>query len=112
MRGENFIYFSTSSGFFIGVIFSILKGLDINSFLFTTFLLTALFYLVALSSVSFYIKYVDAKRIVFFDKKEIDSIIDNQIFDLERKEDFIIESYNFIKEIEQEELEFLKKNKK
>ncbi|EDM23985.1 hypothetical protein FE773_03915 [Caminibacter mediatlanticus TB-2] len=112
MRGENFIYFATVSGFFIGIIFSILKNFDIDSFLFTTFMLTAIFYLIALASVSFYIKFVDSKKHVFFNKHEIDSIIDMQIVEMEKKEDFILESYEFIKKIEQEELEIIRKNKK
>ncbi len=112
MRGENFIYFATVSGFFIGVIFSILNELSIDSFLFATIMITLVFYLVALSSVAFYIKYVDVKKVVYLNKKEIDTILDSQIKELEKKEDFIIESYEFIKKIEQEELEIFKKSKR
>jgi len=109
MRGENFIFFLASCGFFIGVIFSILKELDFEEFLYATFLLTAIFYLIGLATVALFIKYLNIKKIVYFDKHQIDKIINLQIKELEKKEDFILESYEFIKKIEEEELQLLKK---
>lgn len=111
MRGENFIYFAIISGFFIGVIFSILKGFDVFDFLFATFLIMALFYIISLASVSFFIKFLDIRQIVFFDKKEVDEILDMQIKTLEKNEEFIMENYEFIKEIEEEELKIIRKIK-
>jgi len=111
MRGENFIYFSVVSGFFMGIVYSILKGFDFFYFLFAVFLITSLFYLISLAAVSFFLKYLDIKKIVFFDKIEIDSVLDVQIKELEKREEFIYESYEFIKKIEEEEMEFLKKKK-
>jgi len=112
MRGENFIYFATVSGFFIGIIYSVLAGLDVFYFLFATFLITAIFYLISLSSVAFFVKFLDIKEIVFFEKKEIDEILNLQIANLEKTENFIYENYKFIKEIEEEELEILRRRKK
>ena len=111
MRGENFVYFFASSGFFIGLVFSVLHDLDFEEFLYATFLITTVFYLLGLGSVTFFIKYLDIKKIIYFDKHEIDSILDVQIKELEKKEDFILESYEFIKQIENEELQMLKKRK-
>jgi len=111
MRGENFIYFSVVSGFFTGVIYSILKSFDFFYFLFVVFLITSLFYLISLAAVSFFLKYLDIKKIVFFDKMEIDGVLDVQIKELEKREQFIYESYEFIKKIEEEEMDFLKKKK-
>jgi hypothetical protein len=108
MRGENFIFFLASSGFFIGIIFSILHEFDFVEFLYATFLITAIFYLLGLASVSFFIKFLDIKGIIYLDKHEIDEILNIQIKELEKKEDFILESYEFIKQIEKEELEILK----
>jgi len=108
MRGENFIFFLASSGFFIGIIFSILHELDFVEFLYATFLITAVFYLLGLGSVTFFVKFLDIKRIIYFNKHEIDEILDVQIKELEKKEDFILESYEFIKQIEKEELEIVK----
>jgi len=111
MRGENFIYFATVSGFFIGIIFSILKDLGILDFLIATFLVTSLFYLISLAGVTFFVKYLDIKRIVFFDKFSIDEVLDMQIKELEKKEEFIYQNYQFLKEIEREELEIIRKKK-
>ena len=108
MRGENFIFFLASSGFFIGIIFSILHDFDVDKFIFVTLLITSLFYLLGLGSVTFFIKYLDLKKMIFFDKEGIDQILDIQIKELEKKEDFILESYEFIKQIEKEELQILK----
>jgi len=108
MRGENFIFFLASSGFFIGIIFSILHGFDFAEFLYATFLITAVFYLLGLASITFFVKYLDIKRIIYFNKHEVDEILDVQIKELEKKEDFILESYEFIKQIEKEELEIVK----
>jgi hypothetical protein len=108
MRGENFIFFLASSGFFIGIIFSILHELDFLEFLYATFLITAVFYLLGLGSVTFFIKYLDIKKVIYFNKHEIDEILDIQIKEIEKKEDFILESYEFIRQIEKEELEIVK----
>ena len=112
MRSENFIYFATVSGFFIGIIFSILKNLNFEEFIYMTLLTTLIFYLIALATISLYIKYVDPKKIVFFNKSELDNVIDVQISEMEKKEDFILDSFEFIRQIEKEELEMIKKNKK
>jgi hypothetical protein len=71
-------------------------------------LITAVFYLLGLASVTFFVKYLDIKRIIYFNKHEIDEILDIQIKELEKKEDFILESYEFIRQIEKEELEIVK----
>jgi len=112
MRGENFIYFATVSGFFIGIIYSIVTGLDFFDFLIATFLITAVFYIIALGGVALFIKFLDIKNIVFFDKRSIDEIINLQIKELEKSENYIYENYQFIQEIEKEELEIIKKNRK
>ena len=111
MREENFIYFSVVSGFFMGIIYAILKGFDFIHFLFAVFLITALFYIISLAAVSSFIKYLNIKQIVFFDKAEIDGVLDVQIKELEKRERLIYESYEFIKKIEEEEMEFIKKKK-
>jgi hypothetical protein len=108
MRGENFIFFLASSGFFIGIIFSVLHDLDVENFIYATVLITAVFYILGLASVTLFVKYLDIKKINYFDKHQIDEILDIQIKELEKKEDFILESYEFIKQIEEEELQIIK----
>jgi hypothetical protein len=111
MRGENFIYFLTVSGFFIGLFFAVLKDFSIENIVFFTILITSIFYLIALASVAFFVKYINIKNISFFDKKEIDQVLDMQIRELQKKEENILYNYEFIKQIEEEELKILKKNK-
>ena len=112
MSGDNFIYFGAVSGFFIGIIFGIIKEFSIFDFLAVVVFMSAIGYILGLIGVSFYIKYIDLRKIVFFNKKEIDEILETQIKELEKKENFILESYEFIKQIEQEELNLIKSSKK
>ena len=111
MRAENFIYFSTVSGFFIGVIFAVFKEFGVVEFMLYVALITLLFYLVGLGSAAFFMKFVDVKKVNFFNKSEIDTILDTQIKELERKEESILHNYEFIKKVEDEELKILRKIK-
>ena len=111
MRAENFIYFSIVSGFFIGLIFSILNDFGILDLIFATIIITLLFYVIALAGVSFFIKFYDIKKRLFLDVKEIEEVIDVQIKEMENYENFIFESYKFIEQVEQEELDLLRKTK-
>lgn len=45
MVGENFVYFFTVQGFFIGIVFGVLKSFDAESLLLYTFFIMAFFYL-------------------------------------------------------------------
>ncbi len=109
MENENFIYFSTVSGFFIGIIYSILKNFEFSDFLFTTFLLTAVFYLISIAGMAFFVKYLDIKKFQFFNKNTIDEVLNIQIKELEKNENFIYENYQFIKQIDKEETAFIRK---
>jgi len=108
MRAENFIYFATVNGFFISLIFGIIKDLDAFNFLWAVVLLTSLFYVVSLASVSFFIKYANFKQNVFFDKEEVEIVVNSQIKELEKKENFIYENYKFLKKLEEEEYKTVK----
>jgi len=110
MKTENFIYFSTVSGFFIGIIFGIIKDLDAFNFLWSVILLTSIFYILSLASISFFIKYTTFKQNIFFNKEEIEIVVNSQIKELEKKEDFIYENYKFLKKFEAEEYDKLKNN--
>ena len=54
MLAENFVYFFTVQGFFIGIIFGILKSFDANGLFVYTFFITAFFYLFSHVVVAFY----------------------------------------------------------
>jgi len=110
MRAENFIYFATVSGFFISILFGIIKDFDAFNLLFAVVFITSLFYIVALASISFFIKYTTFKQNVFFNKEEVEMVVDTQIKELEKKENFIYENYKFLKKFEAEEYKILKSN--
>jgi len=108
-RSDNFIYFFSVSGFFIGVIFAIFQGFEPFEFLFAVILTFTLFYLIAIASTVFFIKYLAVKNIFYLDKEGLERTIDFQINELDKKEDLIREAYYFIRKIEKEELDVYKK---
>ena len=112
-RSDNFIYFLSVMGFFMGIIFAILKGLEPFDFVVAVIITFTSFYIIALASTSFFIKYVSVKNIFHLDKENLEKTIDLQIEELDRKEDMIREAYYFIKKLEEEELDLYKvKDKK
>jgi len=108
---NNFIYFLSVTGFFIGLIFAVFQGLEPFDFLMAVFIIFILFYMVALASTSFFIKYLSVKNIFDLDKEGLEKMIDTQINELDKKEEMIREAHFFIKKIEEEELLFYNKNK-
>jgi len=108
-RSENFIYFLSVSGFFIGLIFAIFQGFEPIDFLYSVIVSFTLFYIIALASTSFFIKYLSVKNIFELDKVNLEKTIDYQINELDKKEDLIREAYYFIRKIEEEELSLYKK---
>ena len=103
LRSDNFIYFLTVFGFFIGIIFSILNNFEPFVFLYVILLISSIFYIIGVASSSFFIKYVSVKKSFELDKDMLEKTIDMQIYDLDKKEDFIREMHYFIKDIEKEE---------
>jgi len=110
-RSENFIYFLSVTGFFVGLIFAILQGFEPMQFLWAVFVTFTIFYILAMASTSFFIKYVSVKNIFHLDKEGLEKTIDIQINDLDKKEDMIREAYYFIRQIEEEELNLYNKKK-
>jgi len=108
-RSENFIYFLSVSGFFIGLIFAIFQGFEPIDFLYSVIVSFTLFYIIALASTSFFIKYLSVRNIFELDKANLEKTIDFQINELDKKEDLIREAYYFIRKIEEEELSLYKK---
>ena len=78
MLGENFVYFFTVQGFFVGVIFGILKSFDAEGLLTYTFFITIFFYLFSHIIIAMYFKTITA-RAYFFPKdlhgKELDMFV-------------------------------------
>ena len=79
MPSENFIYFFTVQGFFIGIIFSILKSLSATEFLTDTLIITAFFYLFGHIVIGFYYKTMSIKTYMFpkqLHEKELDMFVE------------------------------------
>ncbi len=65
MLGENYVYFFTVQGFFIGIIFGILKSFDASSLFIYTALITIFFYLFSHIIIAFYYKTLTARSYNF-----------------------------------------------
>ncbi len=65
MLGENFVYFFTVQGFFIGIVFGILKSFDAEGLLVYTFFITTFFYLFSHIIIAFYYKTTLVKSYMF-----------------------------------------------
>jgi hypothetical protein len=64
MRAENFIYFSTVSGFFISIIFGILKDFDAFNSFWAVIIITSVFYILSLASSAFFIKFTSFSKLI------------------------------------------------
>lgn len=65
MLGENFVYFFTVQGFFIGIVFGILKSFDAEGLLIYTFFITTFFYLFSHIIIALYFRTLTAKAYNF-----------------------------------------------
>lgn len=85
VKSENFIYFFTTCGFFIGLMFSILNFSEPEEILFYTLEITLVFYLIIHVVV---ISFFDFDKIAtfIFDKKDHENIGDYFIQELESRE--------------------------
>lgn len=78
MLGENFVYFFTVQGFFVGIIFGILKSFDAEGLLLYTFFITTFFYLFSHIIIALYFKTITAKAYNFpkdIHEKELDIFV-------------------------------------
>jgi len=78
MLGENFVYFFTVQGFFVGIIFGILKSFNAEDLLTYTFLITIFFYLFSHIIVALYYRTITAKSYNFpkeIHEKELDLFV-------------------------------------
>jgi len=65
MLGENFVYFFTVWGFFVGIIFGVLKSFNAEGLLTYTFLITTFFYLFSHIIIALYYRTITAKAYNF-----------------------------------------------
>jgi len=85
VKSDNFIYFFTISGFFIGLAFSILNFSEPEEILFYTLEITLAFYLIIHLAI---MNFFDLERMstFIFNKKEHENISDYFIHELETRE--------------------------
>ena len=98
MRSENYVYFFTVCGFFISLIFSVLKSS--NAFDFTLYIIgiTMFFYLFIHLVLTFFFS-IEPSISDSFNKSDVESIINFQISQLKEKEALINQITKNIKNI-------------
>lgn len=102
VSADNFIFFLTVCGFFIGLIFSLLTGLEPLPFVWTTISLCAVFYMIALASAAFFIKAINVKSSYTLDTAHYEIQLDKARDHIEKREEYIRDSTLFIRMLEAE----------
>ncbi len=92
MLGENFVYFFTVQGFFVGIIFGILKSFDAEGLLLYTFLITLFFYLFSHIIIAFYFRTMVAKS-YYFPKDNHEKELDLFVKEINKREKLIDSVY-------------------
>jgi len=88
MLGENFVYFFTVQGFFVGIIFGILKSFDAEGLLLYTFFITTFFYLFSHIIIAFYFRTI-ALKTYMFPKDVHEKNLDIFVEEIDRREKLI-----------------------
>jgi len=88
MLGENFVYFFTVWGFFVGIIFGVLKSFDAEGLLTYTFLITTFFYLFSHIIIALYYKTITAKS-YNFPKEKHELELDMFVKEINKREKLI-----------------------
>lgn len=105
MSAQNFIGFLTMVGFFIGVIFAILKMPDAIEIPIAVVVVTTLFYMIGIISSSLYVKFLDFKPRFTIQTDIYEKVYNRALNDLRTKEASIKEGVEFIKRLELDEAE-------
>lgn len=88
MLGENFVYFFTVQGFFVGIIFGILKSFDAEGLLIYTFFITAFFYLFSHIIIAFYYR-TTLGKLYFFPKEIHEKQLDIIVAEINKREKLV-----------------------
>jgi hypothetical protein len=88
MLSENFIYFFTVWGFFVGIIFGLLKSLNAEGLLSYTLLITSFFYLFGHLIIAFYYKTMNIKTYAF-PKEAHEKDLDLFVNEIKKREQLI-----------------------
>ncbi|MEY4504241.1 MAG: hypothetical protein RL154_534 [Pseudomonadota bacterium] len=109
MSAQNFIGFLTIVGFFLGIIFALLKMPDAFEVPIAVCVVTILFYMIGIVSSSLFVKFLDFKPRFTIQTDIYEKVYDKALFELRRKEINIKEGVDFIKKLEMEEAEEYRK---
>ncbi len=88
MLGENFVYFITVQGFFIGIIFGILKSLSAEGLILYTFFITVFFYLFSHIIIALYYRTIIGK-VYSFPKARHERDLDLFVSEINKREKLI-----------------------
>jgi hypothetical protein len=88
MRGANFVAFFTVQGFFIGIVFALLKGAGPEGILTYTFLITAFFYLFSHLCIALYFRTISMNR-SHFPKEHHEHELDLFIHEINKRESHV-----------------------
>ncbi|MGE4399241.1 MAG: hypothetical protein AB7D29_06930 [Campylobacterales bacterium] len=107
---NNFISFLTLNGFFVGILFAVLKLEDPFLMVVAVIFITAFFYMIALAAAAFFIKNVTFEPRYRIKKDRYETAIDSAIMELEKREVLIRDMYEFVKQLEEEEYEDMRRD--
>jgi len=88
MLGENFVHFFTVQGFFIGIIFGILKSFNAESLFIYTALITIFFYLFSHIIIALYFKTITT-RATFFPRDSHEKKLDIFVKEINKREKIV-----------------------
>jgi len=88
MLGENFVSFFTVQGFFVGIIFGVLKSFDAEGLLLYTFFITTFFYLFSHIIIAMYFRTLTAKS-YYFPKESHERELDLFVKEINKREKLI-----------------------
>ena len=101
MLGENFVYFFTVQGFFVGIVFGILKSFDAEGLLVYTFFITTFFYLFSHFIISFFLRYSPIRQ-EFFPKMRHEQDLDYYANEISKREKIAENSLEFISNLDKQ----------
>jgi len=88
MVGENFVHFFTVQGFFVGIIFGVLKSFDAESLFVYTGLITIFFYLFSHIIIALYFKTITT-RATFFPRDTHEKKLDIFVKEINKREKIV-----------------------
>ncbi|MGP1561952.1 MAG: hypothetical protein ACTTIC_07695 [Helicobacteraceae bacterium] len=102
IKAENFIYFITVCGFFIGLVFSILSHSNPIYVVWSTIAITIIFYIISLAVSGYFIKNSAIKPSYSLKSEFYDIQLNKAISQIQRRERFLRDAQRYIEDLETE----------